>query len=95
MKKYPLDPYGIDQYLYAVEDSAVKLSYRYDYPFRMTAVVAPLRWYIATGRASAAWLRTLLSIRPDVIARRLLQGGTDLEIMDRINQVIEKKSGEQ
>ena len=91
MKKYPLSPFGIDQYLYAVEDSAYKLSDRYDYPFPVSVVAAPLRWYIATGRASGSWLRSLLSIRPDVIARRLLQGGTDMEVIDRINQLIDTR----
>lgn len=88
MKRYPLDPFGIDCYLYDVEDSCIRQSSRFDYPFRPSAAVAPLRWYIATGRASAGWIRILLSIRPDVIARRLLQGGTDLEVMDRINNYL-------
>ena len=91
MKKYPLDPFGIDQYLYAVEDSVLNQFDRFDYPVLPSAAVAPLRWYIATGRASSAWLKSLLSIRPDAIARRLLQGGADQEVIDRINTLIDSR----
>lgn len=91
MSKYTLDPFGIDNYLYAVEDSCIKQFSRYDYPYSIQNAVSPLRWYIATGRASAAWLRVLLSIRPDVIARRLLQGGTDQEVIERIQSLITAK----
>lgn len=91
MKKYPLDPWGIDNYLYAVEDSICKQYDRFDYPFMLCYAIAPLRWYIESGRASAAWLKILLSIRPDVVARRLLQGGTDLEVMDRVNTLVNSR----
>ena len=93
MKKYPLDPWGIDQYLYAVEDSAWKLIDKYEYPFNRSCIAAPLRWWISTGRSSASWLKTLLSVRPDVIARRLLQGGSDQEIMERVNKLIAERMG--
>lgn len=91
MKKYSLNPCGIDRYLYAVEDSILRQWNKFDYPFPPSVCIAPLRWWISTGRASAATLKTLLSIRPDVIARCLLKGGTDCEVLQRVYDKIDAK----
>lgn len=89
--KYSLSPFGIDMFLYAVEHSILKQRDRYNYPFSTYAAIAPLRRHIATGRASAAWLQSLLSIRPDVIARRLLQGGSDDDAIARVRALVESR----
>lgn len=36
--------------------------------------VAPLRWYVDTGRASLPFLHALLAAKPFMIARRLHEG---------------------
>ena len=46
--------------------------------------VAPLKWYINTGRASVPFLINLLEAKPFVIARALHQGGSDDEIIRRV-----------
>lgn len=46
--------------------------------------IAPLRWYIDTGRASVPFLRALINSKPFMIARRLHAGGSDEEVLDRI-----------
>ena len=91
MKPYPFDAYGIDQYLYAVNDSAWRILNKADRPWVFgTEPVYPLRWYVATGRASAPFMKSMLTIRPDVIARLLLKGGSDQEVMDRIKAKVQK-----
>lgn len=91
MSKYTFDCYGIDLYTDAVNDSAWRMLNRQDLPWRFgTEPVYPLRWYIASGRASSPFIRKLLSIRPDVIARILISGGSDQEIVSRIKARIEK-----
>ena len=44
----------------------------------------PLAWYVYTGRGSATFLSLLLSARPVLIARDLMSGGSDDEIIDRV-----------
>ena len=46
--------------------------------------MSPLYWYVNTGRASAEFLHKLFSVKPYLIARDILKGGTDEEIIDRI-----------
>ena len=89
MKKYPFDCYGIDQYLYAVNDSAWRILNRSDTPWMYgTQPVYPLNWYISSGRAPTPFIRQLLTIRPDVIARILLKGGSDQDVVQRIKNRI-------
>lgn len=94
MGKYSLSPYGIDNYLYAVNNSAWKMLNSSSRTWYFgTEPVYPLRWYIASGRASTPFLKSLLTVRPDVIARILIVGGTDQEIVDRIRTRVEGKNG--
>ena len=46
--------------------------------------IAPLKWYIYTGRASVYFLRLLYEARPVLIARDLHKGGSDSEVICRI-----------
>lgn len=47
-------------------------------------VVSPLWWYIDTGRASADFLGRLVRVKPYVIGRLLMKGGSDAEVIDRV-----------
>ena len=50
--------------------------------------MAPLNWYIGTGRASCDYLRSLLEAKPYVIARALHNGGSYDEALARIKAKI-------
>lgn len=53
--------------------------------------VAPLSWYIATGRAYSDWLRALMCARPYMIARILhrMSGGDYSEIIAAVTAYIQ------
>ena len=46
--------------------------------------IAPLNWYIGTGRASTEFLKRLAAAKPFMIARKLHAGGSDDEIIRRV-----------
>ena len=46
--------------------------------------MAPLHWYISTGRASMQFLHALLDAKPFMVARKLHEGGSDQEVIGRI-----------
>lgn len=50
--------------------------------------IAPLRWYIDTGRASADFLRSLFAAKPFMVARKLHMGGSDEEVIARVKSYI-------
>ncbi len=50
--------------------------------------IAPLKWYINTGRASTAFLKKLFAAKPFMVARKLHAGGSDEEIIKRIRKYI-------
>lgn len=52
----------------------------------------PLSWYVNTGRASAAYLRKLLSCKPYMVARKLHQGGSVDEVLTRVKDYIEEQT---
>lgn len=86
MSKYTVSCDGIDKYLYDVEKAIRSQS-----NFATVAgyfPVAPLRHYIYSGRASAGYLQRLFLIRPSIVAKILLAGGSDAEIMDKINSKV-------
>ena len=88
--KYEFNQYGIDQYITAVNDSAWRMLNKADRSWTFgTEPVYPLNWYISSGRASTPFIKGLLTIRPDCIARILIKGGSDQEIVARIlNKVL-------
>lgn len=55
--------------------------------------IAPLTWYIETGRDSADFLRALLSCKPFMIARKLHEGGSYEEVMRRVKEYISNATG--
>lgn len=50
--------------------------------------IAPLVWYIETGRASTPFLEKLIAKKPYIVARRLHAGGSDMEIIARVKVCI-------
>jgi len=44
----------------------------------------PLYWYVNTGRASTDFLHKLFAVKPYLIARDILKGGSDQDVIDRI-----------
>lgn len=51
-------------------------------------LIAPLTWYISTGRAPTEFLKKLYETRPVLVARDLAKGGTYDEVINRICQRI-------
>ncbi len=50
--------------------------------------MAPLRWYIYTGRASTEFIRELMKAKPFMVARKLHMGGSYQEAVDRVKKYI-------
>ena len=50
--------------------------------------IAPLIWYINTGRASVPFLEKLIGAKPFMVARKLHMGGSDVEIINRVKAYI-------
>lgn len=46
--------------------------------------MSPLNWYVGTGRATLPFLRWMTGEKPFVIARILMNGGSDEEIITRL-----------
>lgn len=74
----------IDNFLWETEQRLM-LAYGCDAAERE---VAPLKWYINTGRASTAFLKKLFAAKPFMVARKLHMGGSDEEIIKRIRKYI-------
>lgn len=50
--------------------------------------IAPLARYINTGRASVDFLRRLYTAKPFMVARKIHQGGSNDEIIKRVQHYI-------
>ncbi len=53
--------------------------------------IAPLEWYVKTGRASSAFLRLLVGAKPYMIGRKLWNNGnlgTDTEAVQRVQKYL-------
>lgn len=50
--------------------------------------IAPLRWYVDTGRASTPCIKKMMEAKPFMLARKLHQGGSTSEIINRILKYI-------
>lgn len=53
--------------------------------------IAPLSWYIDTGRASVAFIRAVLTGKHFMIARRLHEGGSYDEVIRRVKDYLNYK----
>ena len=92
---YSFNIYGINQYLHAVNKSAFEMLSRAGRTWPLgTDPVYPLNWYISSGRAPSPFIQQLLTVRPDVIARILIRGGSDQEIVQRIKDRLRYTSEE-
>lgn len=50
--------------------------------------MAPLNWYIYSGRAPTDFIRRLMYAKPFMVARKLHMGGSHQEVVDRIKKYI-------
>jgi hypothetical protein len=50
--------------------------------------LAPLAWYINTGRASTDFIKLLSQAKPFMVARRLHDGGSYDEVIRRVKRYI-------
>lgn len=50
--------------------------------------LAPLSWYINTGRASREFASALINAKPFMVARRLHKGGSYDEALERVMECI-------
>ena len=50
--------------------------------------IAPLSWYIGTGRASVDFIRAVLTGKHFMIARKLHEGGTYDEVIQRVKKYL-------
>lgn len=50
--------------------------------------IAPLAWYIETGRANTEFIRAVLTAKPFMIARKLHEGGTYDEVIQRVKDYL-------
>lgn len=50
--------------------------------------IEPLRWYIDAGRASTPCIKKMMEAKPFMLARKLHQGGSTSEIINRILKYI-------
>lgn len=64
---------------YLMERYGVDASYR---------EIDPLRWYVDTGRASADFIKRVFNAKSFMIARKLHEGGSYDEVIQRIKDYI-------
>ena len=50
--------------------------------------IDPLAWYIKTGRASMEFIKLLSDAKPFMVARRLHEGGSYEETIQRVKKLI-------
>ena len=63
---------------------------RYGWPFDAAEdMLAPLRWYIWTGRASIVFLHRFCDAKAFVVARVLEKGGSYDEVIARLKKKLE------
>lgn len=87
---YSINSDGIDRYIWDVRIETMKVLGT----DRGANAVHPLAYYIGTGRASVEFLHKLIAVSPVTIARILMKGGSDVQIMSRIKMRISfKESG--
>ena len=88
-KPVSIDYISVDNYLWEVRH---RLTLKYG-TNESASDIAPLSWYIGTGRASTDFLRALLSCKPFMIARKLHEGGSYEEVMRRVKEYISNATG--
>ena len=84
MKRVRIDWAGIEEGLWTIR---VYLMNRYGVD-KAEQNMAPLTWYIGTGRASCDFIRAVLTAKPFMIGRKLNEGGTYDEAINRVKKYI-------
>lgn len=88
-----LSSVAIDDYVWNVRLNIIKKhGYSIDQSYN---VLYPLSYYVRTGRASAAFLRSMQTVKPFVMARILVKGykhGTVDECISAIKEKVETVS---
>lgn len=74
----------VDSFILSVDEYLVR---KYGYRTAENDI-APLLWYIRTGRASVNFLGCLTSREAYLIAKRLHEGGSYDEVIDRIKKYL-------
>lgn len=85
MKHFGIDRVSIDAYIWEVQKTLIRYGFSVD---ESEIAVYPLRWYVCTGRASVAFLHALVDTKPFLVARRLKDGGSHDEMLDRVRKLI-------
>lgn len=88
-KHISIDYISVDNYIWEVRR---RLMRKYG-TNESASDIAPLSWYIGTGRASTDFLRALLSCKPFMIARKLHEGGSYEEAIRRVKEYISNATG--
>lgn len=50
--------------------------------------IAPLVWYVETGRACPDFIRAVLTVKPFMVARKLHEGGTYDDAIKRVKNYL-------
>ena len=79
-----VDYFSIEQYLWFVHANLID---KYG-TLVASNDLAPLEWYIQTGRASTDFVRTLMKAKPFMVARKLHKGGSYDEVINRVKKYI-------
>lgn len=80
MKTVEIGPAAVDAGLWAIR---YYLMQRYGVD-ESARDIAPLSWYIHTGRATPDFIRAVFIAKPYMIGRKLHMGGTYDEVINRI-----------
>lgn len=85
MKRFGIDRVSIDSYVWEVQKALIRYGLSVD---ESEIAVYPLQWYVCTGRASVAFLHKMVETKPFLVARRLRNGGSHDEMLDRVRKLI-------
>ena len=85
MKRHSISTASLDAYLFVVRMYLFNHGCGFD---EAGVVIAPLEWYVNTGRASTEFLHALVDAKIYMVARRLRGDGTYDEVLGRIHKLL-------
>jgi len=96
MKTYGIGYSGIEDYLYDVRKALIKKACNNPDTYKRFNTnqafadyyLAPLAWYIGTGRACLNFCRALYTVKPYYVACILAKGGSNNEVIEHIKKRI-------
>ena len=89
MNKYTLSSSGISAFLWDVKRETWTRS---ESEREAENAFSALVWYVNTGRAPTAFIKSLLTFSPRVVSNSLMKGGTDEQKIERLKKAIERKN---